>query len=122
MKGPVFATSVKDTIKVKDGAEKTAWNIREVLSTPKGTRPCLPTFGCNLYKLRFELIDDFFLDLCKIYITDAINSSLSGVTIKDIVVEKKDRNAVSFKILFMDEESLTLGSYSLSFNNGKWNV
>lgn len=122
MQGPVYSVEIGKPIRIYSDAEKIAWNILEALRTPFGSRPCLPNFGSKLHLLKFELLDNFFIDLCKIYITDCIQTSVEGVSIKDIKVEKISRNGVRFDILFVDEASLMLGTSSLSFNDGKWSI
>ena len=122
MKGPVFSIEIGKKIPTVEGVNKCVWNIREALMTPKGSRPCLPNFGSRLHELQFTLIDDVFFDLSKIFINDCIASSVANVKVKDISVEKKDRNSIQFNILFVDENTMILGDMSFSFDGGKWNI
>ena len=122
IRGPIFSIEKGKKIPITEGVSKMAWNIKEALETPKGSRPCLPEFGSRLHELQFTLIDEVFFDLCKIFINDCLNTSVENVQVKNIKVEKKDRNSIQFDILFVDENTMILGNYSFSFDNGKWNM
>lgn len=122
MNGPIFSVETGTKIPIAEGVSKCVWNIREALMTQKGSRPCLPNFGSRLHELQFTLMDDVFFDLSKIFINDCINASVPNVELKDISVERKDRNSVQFNILFVDKNTMILGDLSFSFDGGKWNV
>lgn len=122
MKGPVFGRKTTENVKICEDVEKAAWNIREALMTQKGSRPCLPEFGSSLHKLRFELLDDAFIDLCKIFISQSVSASVAGVSVKNIVAKQSDEHSVKFDIIFQIDASGLIGSYSMSFNDGKWQM
>lgn len=53
--------------------KKIGKNIVWALKTPLGSRPNLPEFGSKLPWLLFELMDDSFFDLAKVFIIECVS-------------------------------------------------
>ena len=59
-------------VRVVGGAEKLVQSLRQIISTPLGSRFFLPTFGSKCYTLVYEPNDFVFRDLMAIYIKEAV--------------------------------------------------
>lgn len=103
-----------------DGAEKVAYNIRNVLLTKVGTRPGLPNFGSKLSNLEYYPMDQILIDLASLYIREAIANSIDGVIVSSIksILNKQERS-VTFQIKFVMKNGVN-SSLSLNYNGEKF--
>ncbi len=77
-------------------------NLRNLILTMKGERPMNPNFGCDIYYLLFEqLYEDEMQLAAKEAITEAVNSWMPAVNIRDVQVDSQpDRNLVLVKVFY----------------------
>ena len=122
MKGPdlTSTTEMGKTTRVS-GTEKLALNIKNALLTDLGSRPDLPNFGSNLYKLKFNLLTEQLLDMTTLYIQQCITTSVPSVALVGIQydVDYPGRKAL-IHIKFRDSKSGLYGDTSISFVNGEY--
>lgn len=117
-KGVVYTADTKN--KFKDGVEKAVYNIKNVLLTKVGTRPCLPNFGSKLSTLEFYPMDQILVDLACIYIREAVANSIDNVVISSIktTIDKKAR-MVYFYITFNLQNGI-ISTLALNYNGEKF--
>lgn len=103
-----------------NGAEKVAYNIRNVLLTKIGTRPGLPNFGSKLSNLEYYPMDQILIDLASLYIREAIANSIDGVIVSSIKTTlNKSERTVIFRINFVMKNGVN-SSLSLNYNGEKF--
>lgn len=123
MRGPDLSYTTDDTKKIKriSGIKKQEENILNAILTDLGSRPNLPNYGSKLYKLRFQLITDQFLDMCTLFIRDCIITSVPEVTVEKVTHEVNRRNRwVKTYVEFKDKSSGQLGQVGLTYSGGEF--
>lgn len=116
-------TRMGDSKKVQSvgGEEKIAYNIRNAVLTPKGSRPNLPEYGSRLHLLQFSLITQPMLDLIHYYIYEAIQNSVPNVNVEEVTyVVNHTRRSVKVGIKFSDQSEGLRGVANIEYANGKF--
>ena len=77
-------------------------NLRNLILTMKGERPMNPTFGCDIYYLLFEqLNDDTIQEAAFDAVTSAVSEWMPAVNIRDLELNSRyDENLVIVKIFY----------------------
>jgi len=77
-------------------------SLNNIISTPKGSVPGHPEFGCGIDKYIFELIDPMIKEAIKGEIMYAINRWEERIKVTEIeVVDDPDYNRVLIKIKYV---------------------
>ena len=83
------------------GYERLVQSMRNILSTPLGTRFFLPSFGSRIHELIFEQNDFIFSELLEVYTRDALSRWEPRVVIDDIIIDTMTNRKIGYmEILF----------------------
>lgn len=115
-----FVYTINNKNKFREDTDKTVYNIKNVLLTKVGTRPCLPNFGSKLYTLEYYPLDQILVDLACVYIREAIANSIDNIVITSIrtKVDKSNRT-VTFNIVFKQQNGI-MSTLALNYNGEKF--
>lgn len=81
------------------GTEELERSMAMVLSTAPGERPFRPTFGCSIWELMFEPINDNTLGLMEMYVEDALRRWEPRVDVDDVrCIPNPDSGEVQIEI------------------------
>lgn len=118
--GPVFRRLGQDgSTQILHGNKKVADDIRNLLTTPLGTRFNFPLYGSKLHTLRFQLMDETFESLVNIYIAEAINSCMPSMDIKTVIVTpNQEEQSATIDVVFVDKRTGEGGMTSVVFADG----
>ncbi len=94
----IFAVNYTTLSQAKD-------NLINLIMTAKGERIMNPSFGCDIWKILFEPIDDESLNIkIETSLVDAVNNWLPYIKIEEILFDYDDRdidtNRISLDIKF----------------------
>ena len=111
----IFNKSTGKTV-VQVGDPKIQQSISDILSTPKGSRFFLPTYGSDLYTLVFEPNDYVLSDLIVMAITDALSLWEPRVQVRSVTpVISKGNHTVPVNISYTLTNSNILVNYVYLF-------
>lgn len=104
---PKIYNDFNSTTKIDVDNEAIKNSIRNILLTPIGTMPGKPTFGSNLYKVLFEIIDHITIELIRTYVVDALAKwepriQVSQVDVKDYPEYNKIIVDISYYYIYYD--------------------
>ena len=81
------------------GTEELERSMAMVLSTAPGERPFRPTFGCSIWELMFEPINDNTLGLMEMYVEEALRRWEPRVDVDDVrCIPNPDSGEVQIEI------------------------
>lgn len=80
--------------------DQSVHNLRNLLLTIKGERVAQPEFGCDIYNILFEPIDESLVDNLESAIREAINIWLPYIIIIQIIIQVTDANKIIINIHF----------------------
>jgi hypothetical protein len=72
------------------GIEELERSMTVVISTAPGERPFRPRFGCRIWELMFEPINEATMGLMEMYVEEALRMWEPRVDIEEILVEPAD--------------------------------
>lgn len=78
-------------IALVSGVEDVEKSIRVVLSTAPGERPMRPQFGCRIWELLFEPINDNTMGLMEGAVEEALSRWEPRIEVTDVVVDPTDQ-------------------------------
>lgn len=81
--------------------DQTRSNFNNLILTKKGERVSHPTFGCDLWKVLFDQLDDEFEERAKIVIEQAVEEWLGFLEVVQVtVVKSPDNNRFAINCLY----------------------
>jgi phage baseplate assembly protein W len=84
------------------GIEELERSMTVVISTAPGERPFRPRFGCRIWELMFEPINEATMGLMEMYVEEALRMWEPRVDIEEILVEPADvEGAVMISISYV---------------------
>ncbi|MEN9804856.1 MAG: hypothetical protein RIS41_1703 [Actinomycetota bacterium] len=84
------------------GIEELERSMTVVISTAPGERPFRPRFGCRIWELMFEPINEATMGLMEMYVEEALRMWEPRVDIDEILVEPADvEGAVMISISYV---------------------
>lgn len=76
-------------------------SLRNILSTPRGSVPGKPDFGCDLYKIIFQPIDPLTESMAKKFVSESVRKFENRVDLQTINIKKDEAfNKIVIDIVF----------------------
>lgn len=83
-------------------------SIRNIITTPRGSLPGKPNFGCDIYKIIFAPLDNLTVTMAENYIREALSEFEDRIIIEDIDIKRiEEYNRLRINIVFEYESVLT---------------
>ncbi len=115
-KGGIFSVNYTTLTQAKD-------NLKNLILTRKGERILNPTFGCDIWKVLFEQLDNELIEnKIETSILDAVTNWLPYLNIDEIIFDYDDKdidnNKINLEIKFSLVSNPNLGeSVQITVNN-----
>lgn len=125
IKTPNMFNKISGGIDTNTGQDRINQSIRQILSTPVGTRFFLPSFGSRIFEALFEPNDLIFQDLVTLYIKEALSLWEKRINVISITVgdnQGGDMNYTPVNILYNIVNTNITGSYVYPLNRGSYDI